>query len=70
MIAAGTSGWVRPGSPAVIEIPPGTWTPHTSLIVKPAASGFMPGDGTGWFDGITLDLLLDDSIFADGFEAP
>lgn len=70
VLAAGTSNWIRPGFPAVIELPPGTWTPHTSLIVKPGASGFTPEAGTGWFDGITLDLLLDDSIFVDGFEAP
>lgn len=69
VLATGTSNWVRPGSPAVIEIPPGTWRSNTSLIVKPGASGLAAGDGTGWFDGITLDLLQDDSIFRDGFEA-
>jgi hypothetical protein len=72
--------WRRPPADAVIEVSEGDWTPNTSLTInlvlvngnplKSISDGHVPslGGPTGWFDGITLGIDGDDTIFADGFE--
>jgi predicted outer membrane repeat protein len=66
-LATGTA-WTRPGSPAVIEVPAAVWTQDTSLTIKLDVLGGPINPPTAWFDGITLDLLGDDTIFANGFQ--
>lgn len=66
-LATGTA-WVRPANPAVIDVPANVWTQNTSLTVKLDVIGGPISPPTAWFDGITLDLYGDDTIFANGFE--
>jgi hypothetical protein len=63
--------WRRPTNPAVIDVESAGWTSQSSLVVYLVVIENDPERNvtTGWFDGITLDAqLLDDVIFADGFE--
>lgn len=62
------STWTRPGSPALIEVPLSVWTTNTSLTVRLDVIGNVVNPPTAWFDGITLETGVDDTIFADGFE--
>jgi hypothetical protein len=72
--------WRRPPVDDIIEVSAADWTQNTSLTVhlvvvngnplKGISGGGVPslGGPTGWFDGITLGIEGDDTIFADGFE--
>lgn len=72
--------WRRPPTDDVIEVSEADWTPNTSLTIhlvvvngnpiKGISGGDVPmlGGPTGWFDGISLGIDGDDTIFADGFE--
>lgn len=60
--------WTRPASPALIEVPAAVWTPNTSLTVRLDVLGGTLNPPSAWFDGITLDVIGDDTIFANGFE--
>ncbi len=63
------STWTRPASPALINVPAAAWTFNTSLTVKLDVLQLGPGQvPAAWFDGITLEIDGDDTIFADGFE--
>jgi hypothetical protein len=66
-----SSGWNRPTTPALIEVPVSAWTSQSSLVVELVVienSSTTPATASGWFDGITLETGFDDTIFADGFD--
>lgn len=66
-----SAGWVRPATPATIEISETDWTWTSSITIELAVidNGItFPPAVTGWFDGITLDVDEGDVIFADDFE--
>jgi hypothetical protein len=65
---ATTSTWTRPGTPASIEVPAALWTPDTSVTVVLDVIGGVINPPTAWFDGITLEPLGSDVIFANGFQ--
>lgn len=72
--------WRMPPTDDIIEVVEDDWTPNTSLTIhlvvvngnpqKSISGGNAPllGGPTGWFDGITLGIEGDDTIFEDGFE--
>lgn len=66
-----SSNWQHPVNPKLIAISDGDWTSNSSLFITQVVTEFgitNPPTTIGWFDGITLDLQLDDTIFEDGFE--
>lgn len=68
----GSSTWGAPLFPAIIGVPPGEWTRNSSVEVTLAVheNGVAVGFTSGFFDGVALEPLGDDSIFADDFEGP
>jgi hypothetical protein len=82
LLLANDTTWHKPSAPALIEVPPALWGNNTSLTIyavgvngNPISGGTdgsqRPDGGPDtWFDGITLELLQGDTIFADGFESP
>jgi len=68
-----SSAFVRPQVPAVIDIDEADWTANSSvtILLRVVDNGITAppnNSATGWFDGITLEVELDDVIFADGFD--
>ena len=66
-----SSNWQHPVNPKLIEISAGDWTSNSSLFITQVVteSGITnPPTTIGWFDGITLELEVDDTIFEDGFD--
>ena len=66
-----SSSWQHPVNPKLIEITDGDWTSNSSLLITQVVTEFgitNPATTIGWFDGITLELVVDDTIFEDGFE--
>jgi hypothetical protein len=68
-----SAGWVRPESPALIDISPADWTSRTSvlinLVVVDNSVAPSAANAEGWFDGITLEVVAPDgSLFGDGFD--
>lgn len=66
-----SAGLVRPVTPATIEISEADCTSTSSITIQLAVidNGItFPPAVTGWFDGVTLDIEGDDTIFADDFE--
>lgn len=66
------NSWIRPATPAYIEVTEQDWTYTSSIAVTLVAQENGPGGGStnAWFDGITLELVGDDTIFANGFDLP
>lgn len=67
-----SANWQHPANPKLIEISDGDWTSNSSVLVTQVVTEFgvtNPATTIGWFDGITLELQVDDTIFRDGFEA-
>jgi hypothetical protein len=67
-----SSNWQHPVNPGLIEISDGDWTSNSSLFITQVVTEFgitNPPTTIGWFDGITLDLEVDDTIFRNGFDA-
>lgn len=65
------NAFAAPAAPAFIAIPEATWTSTTSVeITTIVAEGGVTtiGSTNGWFDGITLEPVVDDTIFEDGFD--
>ncbi|MEO8673443.1 MAG: hypothetical protein ABI411_19175 [Tahibacter sp.] len=65
------SGWRRPAVPAVIAVPQNEWTYTSSITIRFVVfeNGITsPPLTNGWFDGVTLEPVLGDGIFADGFD--
>lgn len=65
---ATTSGWTSPSTPALIDVPAALWTPNTSVTVLLDVLGGVLNPPTAWFDGIILEPVGSDIIFADGFQ--
>jgi hypothetical protein len=68
-----SSGFSRPANPAVIDIAPEDWTSTSSItiLLRVVDNGTVAppnNSATGWFDGITLGVDVDDMIFANGFD--
>ena len=69
-IANGNS-WTKPATPAYIEVMQEDWTYTSSIAVTLVAREFGSGAPTNaWFDGVTLGIAGDDTIFANGFDGP
>lgn len=68
---ASTGTWTRPATAATITIPPGRWTPNTSLTVIFDVQGAPANAPTAWFDDVILEPGEPDlppEMFSDGFE--
>jgi predicted outer membrane repeat protein len=76
--AAGTkilsngNSWSKPATPAYIEVTAQDWTYTSSIAVTLVAveNGASGAPTNAWFDGITLGVEGDDTIFANGFDPP
>ncbi|HEY0178727.1 MAG TPA: hypothetical protein VGC30_03715 [Dokdonella sp.] len=65
------NAWVRPAAPALITVSAADWTYLSSIAITPfvVENGVAsPTTTVGWFDGVTLDVVPSDVIFADDFE--
>lgn len=69
ILSSGNS-WSRPATPVTIEVTEQDWTPTSSIAVTLIAveNGASGAPTNAWFDGITVAVEGDDTIFADGFE--
>lgn len=73
LILAGDT-WGAPAEPAILHVPADAWTSTTAveilLVVHESGSNVVgqPSDTTGHFDGITLEPVASDLIFANGFD--
>jgi hypothetical protein len=66
-----SASWRNPANPTLIAVTPGEWTSNSSITITQVVTEFgitNPPTTIGWFDGVTLELELDDTIFRDGFE--
>ncbi len=66
-----SASWQRPAIPRLVSSPVNEWTTTSSIKVTMVVTEFgvsSPTTTTGWFDGITLDYVPDDTIFRNGFE--
>jgi hypothetical protein len=65
-----SNSWTRLATPASIEVAAQDWTLTSSITVTLVAvengSGGSPTNA--WFDGITLHIDGDDTIFGNGFD--
>jgi hypothetical protein len=66
------SSWTRPATPTYIEVTEQDWTSYSSIVVTLVAveNGASGAPTNAWFDGITLRIDGDDTIFASGFDVP
>lgn len=62
--------WRRPAQPALIEVSPANWgdSPSIKVILGAVETPAAVGATNAWFDGVTLEILMPDLIFADGFD--
>ena len=66
-----SNSWTKPATPAYIQVMHQDWTFTSSIAVTLVAREFGSGAPTNaWFDGITLGIAGDDTIFANGFDIP
>ncbi|MBN8482497.1 MAG: hypothetical protein J0L88_13015 [Xanthomonadales bacterium] len=67
-----SASWGRPANPALIEVTAADWTYTSSIAVSlvgiESGVSASPRNTNTWFDGVTLELLASDLIFADDFE--
>ena len=66
-----SSNWQHPVNPKLIQISDDDWTSNSSLFITQVVAEFgvtNPPTTIGWFDGITVELEMGDTIFEDGFE--
>ncbi len=65
------NAFAAPAAPALIAIPEAAWTSTTSVEITTIVTEggiTVTGSTNGWFDGITLEPVVDDTIFEDGFD--
>jgi hypothetical protein len=66
------NSWSKPATPATIEVTEQDWTYTSSIAVTLVAvengSGGAPTNA--WFDGVTLAIEGEDTIFSGSFESP
>ncbi|WP_306581962.1 hypothetical protein [Dokdonella sp.] len=67
---SGSSTWRRAAQPALIEAAQVDWgdSPSIKVILVAVETPAAVGATNAWFDGITLEILASDVIFADGFD--
>ena len=68
-----SSNWTHPTNPTLIDVPVSEWTVFSSITVTMVVVEFgitSPPTTIGWIDGVTLEPVVDDTIFRDGFESP
>lgn len=66
-----SSNWTRPANPGLIDVPQSTWTVDSSITVTMVVVEFgvtSPPTTIGWVDGVTLEPVVDDTIFRNGFD--
>ncbi len=71
VLSSGNS-WSKPATPAYIEVTAQDWTYTSSIAVTLVAveNGASGPPTNAWFDGITLSIKGEDTIFAGSFEGP
>jgi len=71
ILSSGNS-WSKPATPAYIEVSEQDWTPDSTISVMLVAveNGVSGAPTNAWFDGVTLGVEGDDTIFAEDFENP
>jgi hypothetical protein len=73
LFLANSSAWRKPPNPALIDASAAEWTSTSSITVTLVVVEFsstVPSTSTaGWFDGVTLEPVLDDTIFEDSFDS-
>jgi hypothetical protein len=71
-VLSNSNSWSRPATPATIEVTAQDWTYTSSIAVTLVAveNGASGAPTNAWFDGVTLRIDGDDTIFANGFDAP
>jgi hypothetical protein len=71
-ILSNSNSWSMPAIPAYIVVTEQDWTYTSSIAVTLVAqeNGAGGAPTNAWFDGITLAIDGDNTIFADGFENP
>jgi len=71
-VLSNSNSWSRPATPAYIEVTEQDWTSTSSIAVTLVAveNGPSGGPTNAWFDGVTLRIDGDDTIFANGFDPP
>ncbi len=69
-VLSNSNSWSRPATPTLITVSALDWTYTSSIAITLVAREFGPAGAptNAWFDGITLDFLDGDRIFADDFD--
>lgn len=68
-LLSNSNNWIKPAAPAYIEVTEQDMAYGSSIAVTLVARESLIGGKTdAWFDGVTLELVEDDTIFANGFE--
>ena len=71
-VISNSNSWTRPATPAYIDVTEQDWTNTSSIAVTLVAveNGASGAPTNAWFDGVTLGVAGDDTIFANGFDPP
>lgn len=70
LVLSRSNSWGRPATPAYIQVTEPDFSQYSSIAVTLVAEESLLGGATSaWFDGITLSVAGDDTIFANGFDA-
>jgi hypothetical protein len=66
------NSWTRPATPTLIAVTEQDWTYTSSIAVTLVGveNGVSGAPMNAWFDGVTLGIEGDDTIFANGFDSP
>jgi hypothetical protein len=66
------NSWSKPATPTYITVSEQDWTPYSTIAVTLVAveNGVSGAPTNAWFDGVTLGIEGDDTIFANGFDNP
>lgn len=66
-----SSSWSHPSNPTLIAVSPTDWTYTSSIHITHVVNEFgttSPSNTIGWADGITLNVVEDDTLFRSGFD--
>jgi predicted outer membrane repeat protein len=71
-VLSNSNSWSRPATPAYIQVTAQDWTYTSSIAVTLVAveNGASGAPTNAWFDGVTLGIEGEDTIFAGSFENP
>ena len=65
-----SASWGRPLNPVFINVPQADWTSNSSITITLVGTELSTTGNTlnTWFDGISLDVIGSDRLFANGFD--